>query len=276
MSKHIPFSVCMSVYKNDRPAFLKDAIESITSLQTVQPDEIVLVKDGPLGAELDAQVDALCLAHPQIKVLPFEKNQGLGIALREAVNCASYDIIARMDSDDIAVADRFEKQLAYLSAHPETDIVGGQIDEFITSPDAVVGRRIVPCGNEEIYSYMKRRCPFNHMTVMFQKQSVLNAGNYIDWHYNEDYFLWIRMALEHMQMANIPDIVVHVRVGEQMYKRRGGYTYFKSEKGIQQYMYRHRFINGFEYLFNVAVRFVVQILLPNNLRGKIFQILFRK
>lgn len=274
--KHIDFSVCMSVYKNDRADYVKLAVESITTLQTIKPKEIILVKDGPLTKELDTQIEALCATHPEIKHIPLETNQGLGIALKTAVEAANYDLIARMDSDDIAVPNRFEKQLTFISDHPEIDLVGGQITEFIHEPEEVVGKRVVPCENKEIYAYMKRRCPFNHMTVMFRKTAIMEAGNYQDWHYNEDYYLWIRMALKGMQFANLQDTLVNVRVGEQMYKRRGGYTYFKSEKGIQKFMYKSHLISCWEYVSNVVVRFIVQIMLPNNIRGKIFQLFFRK
>ena len=274
--KNIPFSVCMSVYKNDSASFLQQTIDSIITKQTARPTEVVLVKDGPLTVELDTQIDALCHVHPEIRVIALEKNQGLGIALRTAVEAAQYELIARMDSDDIALPDRFEKQLAFMATHPEADIVGGQIEEFITSPDAIVGKRIVPCQNEDIYTYMKRRCAMNHVTVMFRKQSILKAGNYLDWHYNEDYYLWVRMMLQHMHFANIEDTLVYVRVGEQMYKRRGGYTYYKSEKGIQRYMLEHHLINLMQYINNVSIRFVVQVLLPNQIRGKLFQLFFRK
>ena len=97
------------------------------------------------------------------------------------VENAMHDVIARMDSDDISVPDRFEKQLAYLESHPECDIVGGQITEFIDSPDNIVGKREVPCSNEAIYQYMRSRCALNHPTVMFRKKAVLDAGNYQDW-----------------------------------------------------------------------------------------------
>ncbi|MDE5584877.1 MAG: glycosyltransferase [Muribaculaceae bacterium] len=192
------------------------------------------------------------------------------------VKDAKNEIIVRMDSDDVATPDRFRKQIDFLLKHPECDIVGGQISEFIGDENNIVGSRIVPCTNEDIHKWMISRCPFNHMTVAMRRSKVLEVGNYIDWHYNEDYYLWIRMAEAGYNFANLPDILVNVRVGKDMYARRGGWKYFKSEKGLQDYMLKKKMISLPKYFFNVAVRFGVQVAMPNSLRAFIFQKLFRK
>nr|MDA3820287.1 UDP-galactose--lipooligosaccharide galactosyltransferase [Candidatus Delongbacteria bacterium] len=181
-----------------------------------------------------------------------------------------------MDSDDIALSDRFEKQLNCFHAQPELDVIGGQIHEFIDSIDNVVGIRTIPLLDAEIKKYIKIRCPFNQQTVMLKKTSMLSAGGYIDWHYEEDYYLWIRMFEKGCQFRNLPDNLVYVRVGSEMYKRRGGLKYFKSEAQLQKYMWKKGMISFPRYLFNIFIRFVVQVLLPNKLRGYIFQKLFRK
>ena len=182
------FSVITSVYKNDKPEYIRAALDSMLVKQTVKPDEIVLVQDGPVPYE----TSRLLLEYKdkygeKFNVIKLDANKGLGNALKLGVENAKYDVIARMDSDDICISDRFEKQLAYLEGHPECDIVGGQITEFIDTPDNIVGKREVPCSNEEIYKYMRSRCALNHPTVMFKKESVLKAGNYKDWFWNEDY-----------------------------------------------------------------------------------------
>ena len=84
------------------------------------------------------------------------------------------------------------------------------------------------------------------------------------------------MAEAGCRFANLPDVLVNVRVGRDMYARRGGWRYFKSEKGLQDYMYRRRLISLPRYLFNVSVRFVVQVALPDRVRGFVFRKLFRK
>lgn len=271
------FSVLTSVYHNDRPEFVDRALASITACQTTKPDEIVIVVDGPVSAGISNLLNKYRKEYPGLfNIIRLPQNKGLGNALRIGVESVKTEIIARMDSDDIAVANRFDKQLAYLESHKDCDIVGGQITEFIGNENNIVGKREVPCSNEDIYNNINKRCPFNHMTVMFRKASVLDAGNYVDWHYNEDYYLWIRMAETGCQFANLPDTLVNVRVGTDMYRRRGGWRYFKSEAKLQKYMLSHKIMVLPRFLYNVAGRFVIQVAIPAKLRGYIFRKLFRK
>ncbi len=272
-----PFSVIISVYKNDRAEYVAIAIDSIIQHQTIKPDEVILVVDGPIGYDLSNLLLQFERKYEKyLKILWQKVNTGLGNVLRIGVENAKYDIIARMDSDDISRSDRFEKQIKFMSENPDVDLVGGQIEEFIDSADNIVGKRIVPTESTEIYKYIKSRCPFNHMSVMFRKSAVLNVGNYMDWHYNEDYYLWIRMALAGCVFANMPDTLVNVRVGKDMYNRRGGWKYFKSEAGLQIYMWRHDMISSARATFNICGRFIIQVLMPNRLRGIVFRKLFRR
>lgn len=271
------FSVCTSIYKNDKPEFVRVALDSMLIHQDVKPDEIVLVQDGPVPYDLSR----LLLEYKDkygnlMNIIRLEKNGGLGNALKLGVENAKYDIIARMDSDDICVPGRFEKQLAYLEAHPECDIVGGQMTEFIGEPDNIVGKREVPLANEEIYQYMKSRCALNHVTVMFRKDAVLKAGNYQDWFWNEDYYLWVRMMMAKCQFANIPDVAVNVRSGADQYARRGGKKYFDSEIGIKKLMLENGMISKKEYYINYMERFIIQRMMPNSVRGWVFRTFARK
>ena len=273
----IEFSIITSVYKNDKPEFVRDALDSMLVHQSLKPTEIVLVQDGSVPVELSSLLLDYEGRYPKIMhVIRLEKNGGLGNALRIGVENAKYDIIARMDSDDICVPDRFEKQLAYLESHPECDIVGGQMTEFIDTPDNIVGRREVPLTNEEIYEYMKSRCALNHVTVMFRKEAVLKAGNYQDWFWNEDYYLWVRMMMAGCKFANIPEVAVNVRSGADQYARRGGKKYFDSEIGIKKLMLKNGMITRTQFAINYVERFVVQLLLPNRVRGWVFRTFARK
>lgn len=271
------FSIITSVYKNDKPDFVKVALDSMLVHQSVKPDEIVLVQDGPVPEALAAILTEYETKYPDVMhIIRYEKNSGLGNALKLGVENAKYDIIARMDSDDICLPGRFEKQLAYLEAHPECDIVGGQMTEFIDTPDNIVGRREVPLTNEEIYEFMKSRCALNHVTVMFRKEAVLKAGNYQDWFWNEDYYLWVRMMMAGCKFANIPDVAVNVRSGADQYARRGGKKYFDSEIGIKKLMLEKGMISRKEYIINYVERFIVQLILPNSIRGWVFRTFARK
>ena len=116
----------------------------------------------------------------------------------------------------------------------------------------------------------------NQVTVMFRKKEVQSVGGYIDWYCEEDYYLWIRMALADMKFYNLPDVLVNVRVGNEMYQRRGGIKYFKSEAQIQKLMLSKGLISVPRYLINVGQRFVLQVLMPNKLRGFIFKMFARE
>lgn len=271
------FSVLISVYKYDKPDFFRDALDSITKKQTIMPSEIVLIVDGPVDKRISAVITSIDKECPGlIKIIRLPINQGLGIALQKGLELASNEIVIRMDSDDVAVPNRFEKQVQFMESHPEIAICGGQIEEFIDDESNIVGRRIVPCSDGDIRNYMKSRCPFNHMTVAFRRSEVLRVGNYQPWFWNEDYYLWLRMMLAGCKFSNLPDTLVHVRVGKDMYARRGGLKYFKSEASLQKYMWDNGVISFPQYFSNVLIRLCVQVLMPNWLRGLVFQKLFRK
>lgn len=274
---NVPFSVLMSVYRNDKPEFIARAINSVTILQTLKPNEIVLVIDGPIPDELSMLIETFEKSHEfNFNIIRLPENKGLGNALRIGIEKASNEIVARMDSDDISLPDRFEKQIGYLKTHPECDVVGGQISEFVGEENNNVGHRNVPCKHEDIIMWLRGRCPFNHMSVAMLRSRILAVGNYIDWHFNEDYYLWIRMAQAGCKFANLPYTLVNVRVGADMYRRRGGWEYFRSEEGLQRYMLKYEMIGLLKYIYNVIGRFVIQVAMPNNVRGWVFQKLFRK
>lgn len=269
MMERQKFSVAMCVYGGDDPQWFAQAVDSILN-QTTPPDEVVLVVDGPVPKTLD---EIICgyEQNPVFRVVRLAENQGHGNARRASLEHCTNDLVALMDADDISVSDRFEKQLSVFAEAPETDIVGGVVDEFIKDLSQVVGVRKLPCADREIKEYLKTRCPMNQNTVMFKKSSVSSVGGYIDWYNDEDYYLWIRMFLAGMTFANLPQILTHMRVGEDMYRRRGGWRYFKSEAKLQKYMLEHQVIGFGTYTLNVAKRLIVQVLLPNRIRGWVFQ-----
>lgn len=272
------FSVSMCVYSGDNPEHFDTALNSVVD-QSIPPTEIVLTVDGPIPMAVETIIEKyrnhLSNSDIQFRVVYLDKNMGHGEARRICFEKCSYDLIALMDADDLAVPHRFEKQIKYLGAHPELSIVGGNIHEFIGTPENCVGKRIVPQTDDEIKEYMKRRCPMNQMTVMFRKKDVAAVGGYMDWFCDEDYYLWIRLALGGFKFGNLAENLVNVRVGEDMYQRRGGMKYFKSEAKLQKLMLEKKMIGFPRYLINVSERLVLQVLMPNKLRGLIFQKLAR-
>ena len=269
------FSVLLSLYYKENPIFLRQSLDSVFS-QTLPPDEVVLVEDGPLTEELYAVVREYSQDHPEMKVVSLPKNAGLGRALNEGLKHCSHELVARMDTDDIALPDRFEKQISYMTAHPECDLLGGQIDEFMEDESEIRCSRIVPCTHEKIIERLKSRSPFNHMSVVMLRSRVIAVGNYLDWHFHEDYFLWIRMAVAGYSFANLPDTLVNVRTGKGMYQRRGGWKYFKDGAALQKYMLDHNMISPLRYVFNISVRFVTHVLMPGKVKLIFYQKFLRK
>lgn len=272
----LKFSVCIGVYLNDSPTLFIDAVRSVTNKQTQKPSELIVVVDGPLSQPLEDALNIIKQETRNLKLIRFEQNLGHAASRQAGLEAASNDLVAIMDADDISSEDRFELQLKAFEKHPEASVIGGQIKEFIDEISNVVGMRIVPENDNEIKKYLKSRCPMNFVTVMYRKDAVQAVGGFMEWYCEEDYYLWIRLAEKGYKFYNLTDNLVNVRVGTEMYHRRGGWKYFKSEARLQKYMLKHRIIGLPRYLYNVAGRFAIQIAMPNSLRGFIFQKLFRK
>lgn len=275
MTKDYRFSAIICVYYKDNPIFFEKALYSIIN-QTMVPNEINIICDGNLTIELDNIILKYEKQYSFINVYRLKENCGHGNARRYAIEKAKYPLIALMDADDISEKNRFEKQINIFKKYNNINIVGGEINEFIDNVQNVVGIRKVPEHDAEIKKFMKRRCPMNQVTVMFEKDAVIKSGNYIDWYCEEDYYLWIRMAEKGYNFYNIQENLVNVRVGKQMYERRGGIKYYRSEKRVQKYMLDHKLIGYFRYKYNTIIRFIAEVMIPNRLRGFLYKILLRK
>ena len=207
------------------------------------------------------------------KPIYLETNQGHGNARRTSLDNCSHNLVALMDSDDINLPKRFELQLNKFEEDEELNLVGGQITEFIYDSSNIVAKRIVPEKDKDIKKYMKKRCPMNQVSVMMKKDFYDKVGGYIDWYCEEDYYLWLRMALAGGKFANVPQTLVNVRIGDEMSSRRGGWKYFNSEKALQKYMLKKKVISFPRYLYNVAIRFGGEILLSDKARTKAFKMI---
>lgn len=263
-------SVLMSLYHKEKPAYVEECFQSLLR-QTVKADEWVVVEDGPLTDDLYAVLARYEQENPGlIKRVPLPVNQGLGLALQAGVPECSNDIIARMDTDDISREDRFEKQLAEFDKDPGLDIIGSHIDEFEDTPGTIVAKRIVPVNDADIKKYQKKRDAFNHMTVMYKKKAVLDAGNYQSCPLMEDTYLWVRMMKNGASCRNIDDSLVYARIGKDMFDRRGGWAYFKKYRTGRKMVYATKYISWLDYASTIMVQFCVA-LVPGSLRGWIFK-----
>lgn len=269
------FSVLMSIYYKEKPEYLRQCFDSLLN-QTVQANEWVIVKDGPLTDELEQVLHEYENKNPNlIKYVAFEKNQGLGLALRAGVPACSNELIARMDTDDICREDRFEIQLQEFMNDSSLDICGSHIKEFDQDIHHTISQRKVPLNNEEIIQYQKRRSAYNHMTVMFKKRSVLKAGNYEHAPLMEDDMLWTRMIIAKCKGKNIDVYLVYARTGLDMIERRGGWSYFKKYKTSRKKVYELGLASYWDYLYTLIIQLVVA-LMPNILRKYIFAFFLRR
>lgn len=259
----------MSVYERESPENLSESMNSIYA-QTVPTDDFVLVCDGPIGAELDRVIDGMREKFgDRLNVIRLGRHEGLGNALNIGIGCCKNDLIARMDSDDISFTDRCERQLRIFQSDSRVGICSGFVDEFITDPGKTESRREVPETQEEILNYAKKRNPFNHPCVMYRKKAVDDAGGYKDFYLLEDYYLWVRMLIAGVEGYNIQSPLLYMRTGNDMYKRRGGIKYAKSQAALMKYMYENGFITRSEYISNAAVRGCAAIV-PNSVRKVLY------
>ena len=269
------FSVLMSLYIKEKVEYAEACFESLLK-QTRPADEWVIVEDGPLSDEMYLLLDRYQKEHPGlIKRVPFAVNRGLGLALRDGVEACTHELIARMDTDDIARADRFEKQLAMFDVDADLDICGSHIKEFDVSIDNVLSERRVPVVEADIKEYQKRRDSFNHMTVMYKKEAVLKAGNYQACLLMEDTLLWVNMIQSGAKCANVDDYLVYARTGADMFERRGGLAYYKKYKHGRKKVYQTGYISWWDYKYTLIIQFAVAVL-PNKVRSAVYKKLLRK
>lgn len=274
MGISMKFSVLMSVYKNDVPSFLEQALQSVNS-NSIKPTEVVLVCDGSLTKELE-QVIVRYKTKLALNLVQLDRNMGLGVALQLGIRYCQYEWIARFDADDICDLVRFEKQINFIENNPDIDVLGAQIIEFKQDLyKQKMKRKLVPIIYDDIYSYAKSRNPMNHMTVMFRKSAVLEAGNYQHAPLYEDYDLWVRMLMKGYKFANINEILVYARVGDKMYERRGGLSYARQETIMQYSFYKLGFLSPFQLIENLILRIPIR-LIPNNIRKVIYSKLLRQ
>ena len=269
------YSVLMSVYHKEKPEYLKQAIESIQA-QTYPTDDFVLVCDGPLNSELDAVITTKQQEmNGVLKVYRLDKNEGLGNALNAGINHCKNELVARMDSDDVAYPDRCEKQIDVFNTHPEVSICSGIVEEFTTDPEVVDARRVLPETNAKIMEFAKKRNPFNHPCVMYKKSAVEAAGAYKDFYLLEDYYLWLRMLMAGYQGYNIQEPLLHMRAGSDMYMRRAGLKYARTQARLFKFMKDSGFIGNSQYIKSCVIR-SGSALAPNWLRKFMFEKVLRK
>jgi len=266
-------SALLSVYHQTTAEELNRCLESINH-QTLKPTEAVVVLDGPVDAGVHEILDRF-QNDLRIKKVPFSRQRGLGPALRDGLGHCVGPLIARVDTDDISVQERFHLQHQFLQSHPEVQVLGGWQEE--TDADVLKGPRVIrkpPQTHEELAVYARKRNPLNHPTVMFFKETILDVGSYLDYRWFEDYHLWARVLLAGHRIANLPQVLVESEADASYFARRGGWQYAEAEGRFLWSLYRIRFLGFFECLASLLGRLPVR-LLPVFVRRQIYKTLLR-
>lgn len=275
MSNELKFSVLMPVYFKENPEYFNTALESIVN-QTLKPNEIVIVKDGALTQELDTVIKEYVSKFPQLfNIVSLEKNVGQGKARNAGLQACKYNIVALMDSDDIARKDRFEIQIKYLETHSEIDCIGSFITEFENNPNNIESIKAVPITHDAIFNFGKWRSPMNNMTVVYRKDKVMEVGAYNFFNFGEDYYLFAKMLMNGCKFYNIEECLVNARAGSRMLAKRVGWNKIKQEFMLFYEFRKISYINNYQFVRNVTLKFLLRII-PNWLRSWIYKRFLRK
>ena len=267
-----PFSILISIYYKEKPEYLNRAMQSVWNEQSTKANEIVLVQDGKLTDDLYVAIDEWKNKLGKIlTVISLDQNVGLGDALNEGIKYCSYELIARMDTDDIALPDRFEKQLKVFE-NSVVDICSSWVSEFDDEENKIISYRKLPERHSEIVKYFKIRNAINHPAVMYKKTIVEKAGGYQKMMWFEDYYLWARMILNGAKFYNIQEPLVNMRAGYGQLERRGGYKYAVAEFRFLVTLKQIRFLNTFEFIRNVIIRFTARVM-PKKLLKQIYKMI---
>lgn len=265
-SSFVKFSVLISVFGKDSPQYLEVALRSVYGDQTLKPDQIVIVADGPLLKTQSDIIDEFSrnCAEGAVTFLPLTHNVGLASALNEGLKQCRNNLVARMDADDISQPLRFEQQLKFMCEHPDIDVCGTFVDEVDADTEIYISTRRVPLLHDEIVSFAKMRSPVSHPSVMFKKDIVLAAGGYPTFRKSQDFALWSLLIVKHARFANIDKVLLKMRTGSGMMTRRG-LNYLKFEYQVMAFQHQIGFISTWQLVKFSLFRTLFRIL-PDKLK----------
>jgi len=260
---HPPYSVLMAVYALADPDHFDEALDSMVN-QTLPPDELVLVCDGPLTAELDAVIGKYEKQCPGLfNVLRMSEHKGIGHCSNAGLEACRNDIVVRMDADDISEPDRCRLELAEFAADPSLDIVSGYILEF-ESDKSKGFLRTVPTDPQETLRYARRRMPFSNVTIAYRRSLVQKCGGYRQLSRAEDYDLVCRMLMAGAKFRTLPELLVRVRVDDGAFRRRKSFEHTKSLIGVRWGLYRMGFTSLWDFTV-MAGSHIATMLMPERL-----------
>lgn len=247
-------SVLMSVYRNDKPSQLERALQSVWDDQTLKPTQIVLIKDGPLGDDLDNVVTDWETRLPEVMtVLQNEQNLGLTCSLNKGLKVAIGELIARMDADDISMPRRFEQQTKFLTAHPEISVCGGWLQEF-DETDSCLNVRRYPDNPDEIRKYICKASPLAHPTVMLRRSIFEDNGIRYNEKYrtSQDLALWFDVLACGLKISNLQEVTIRFRRDADVFKRRSRKKALNEFKIYMDGIYRLNGVLTWRYAYPLA------------------------
>ena len=268
LNNKLDYSVLMSVYKNDKAEYIKSAIESMIN-QTVMPKQYVVVVDGPVGMEIEKIITKYEQEYSDLfTIIRLKENSGLGNALNIGMKECRYELIARMDADDISLPQRCERQLEKFESNPQLSILGTQIKEFVGEPSNIVSQRKVPITFKEIQKFAKRRSPFNHPTVMYKKSVITRLGGYPSLCRKEDLALFVLAVSNGVYSENLNESLLLYRTSNGNQKRRRTWINCKEYIQVMFKYYKRRYI-GLSDLLYVILGQISLFILPTSLTNKL-------
>lgn len=262
----LKFSVLMSIYCKEKPEYLQASLDSVIN-SSYKPTEIIIVEDGPLTNELYDVLDR----YTMLKRIKLNKNMGLGVALNKGIEMVQTDLIARMDTDDICDVNRFKIQISRFMSNPKLILIGSNVSEFEDNPLKICQIKKMPITGKEIKKHSKLRNPFNHPTVMFKKSAIQKSGFYQHMPFFEDYYLWLRMLkiFPEDSFENIDKSLVLMRTNEDLYSRRGGFSYVVDNFRFRKNCVKENLLEIKYASIATCISIVVSIV-PNKIRKKIY------
>lgn len=266
------FSLLMSVYQGEQAQYLDECLQSVCR-STLIPAEVVLVEDGPLNEALEQVIDRF-RAQLAIVSVRLERNSGLAQALNEGLRQCRHRLVARLDTDDLALEGRFQTQCRFLAAHPSIVAVGSYVEDFDAATGRPLGLRATPHGDEEIRCFAKLRNPMNHPSVMYRRDAILSVGGYPELPWFEDYALWGACLARNLQLANIGEVLTRMRAGRGQVGRRHGLRYLFAELRFALRMRSIGLFSLLEELRFIALRLPLRVL-PLSSLARVYRVFLR-
>ena len=253
MNKNI--SVLISIHFRIPRKNIIDCLNSLIN-QSLRPSEIIIVKDGVLNFSLEKICDSMDFDN--FKIITLDINNGLANALNEGLKHCSFELVARMDSDDICHSNRLEKQAYFMEINPEVVVSSGAVDEYDENMESLIFTKKVPIKNSDILKFSKRRNPINHPATIFRKSIIESVGGYPLLQKGQDYALWSLLLVKDYKLGNLEDSLVKIRTGNDFYKRRG-LEFFKFEIKLLKYQKEIGFLSSIDFLLNFLIRFITRL-----------------